>query len=303
MTTDRTLDRDALAELIAEHLSGTYHCTRVWSAWGVGTMTQDDFEPVDESDTPGEIADAIIAKLNADRTQSAQAVAEPHPPTRHCMCADCLPSFDDTEALPTPKAEPEPVWDGKLHESLQRSLNALRLECPPELVNDCEFEVRKSFEALSTSLTTAKRMYGAARDRLEAIDASQPDPFAERVAQPAVEPVAWRLKDKERSLELGFDVYVYYGKSDFKPGIDPCELVDGLKRLYTAPTPNALDAERWQFIRRRLCLTGNGDGTCAMHAINLPACLFGWPEPGQVAEFCDSAIDRAIAAQSAQGGV
>lgn len=39
----------------------------------------------------------------------AQAVAEPHPPTRHCMCADCLPSFDDTEALPTPKAEPAPI--------------------------------------------------------------------------------------------------------------------------------------------------------------------------------------------------
>ena len=69
-----------------------------------------------------ECAVAAIRDL-ADRTQSAQAdhlpdsgnmigaqaVAEPHPPTRHCMCADCLPSFDDTEALPTPKAEPAPI--------------------------------------------------------------------------------------------------------------------------------------------------------------------------------------------------
>lgn len=56
------------------------------------------------------------------------------------------------------------------------------------------------------------------------------------------------------------------------------------------------DAERWRYIRRKLCLTGNGDGTCAMQAINLPANIQGWPEPGQVAEFCDAAIDAAIEA-------
>lgn len=57
--------REALADVIAAGLSGTWHCTRVWQAWGVGTMSQDDFEPVDESDTPGEIADAILAMLAA----------------------------------------------------------------------------------------------------------------------------------------------------------------------------------------------------------------------------------------------
>ena len=55
-----------------------------------------------------------------------------------------------------------------------------------------------------------------------------------------------------------------------------------------------LDAARWRYIRRKLCLTGNGDGTCAMQAINLPAAIQGWPEPGQVAEFCDAAIDAAM---------
>jgi hypothetical protein len=61
-----------------------------------------------------------------------------------------------------------------------------------------------------------------------------------------------------------------------------------------AQQQDKLDAERWRYIRRRLCLTGNGDGTCVMHAINLPANIQGWPEPGQVAEFCDAAIDAAI---------
>ncbi|WP_225784498.1 hypothetical protein [Xenophilus sp. Marseille-Q4582] len=59
---------------------------------------------------------------------------------------------------------------------------------------------------------------------------------------------------------------------------------------------NAEDAARWRHIRRKLCLTGNGDGTCAMHAINLPAAIQGWPEPEQVAEFCDAAIDAALRA-------
>jgi hypothetical protein len=57
---------------------------------------------------------------------------------------------------------------------------------------------------------------------------------------------------------------------------------------------DARDAARWRFMRRKLCLTGNGDGTCSMHAINLPAAIPGWPEPGRVAEFCDASIDAAM---------
>ena len=55
------IDRDALIDAIAQGLHGTWHCTRVWEAWHVGTMSQDDFEPVDESETPTEIADAVLA--------------------------------------------------------------------------------------------------------------------------------------------------------------------------------------------------------------------------------------------------
>lgn len=59
------------------------------------------------------------------------------------------------------------------------------------------------------------------------------------------------------------------------------------------------DAERWRYIRRKLCLTGNGDGTCAMQAINLPGVILGWPEPAaDVAGFCDAVIDAAMGKQS-----
>ena len=66
------IDRDALIDAIAQGLHGTWHCTRVWEAWHVGTMSQDDFEPVDESETPTEIADAVLALLAAPTPQAAQ---------------------------------------------------------------------------------------------------------------------------------------------------------------------------------------------------------------------------------------
>jgi hypothetical protein len=73
------LTDEQLTDIIAAGLSGTYHCTRVWEAWSVGTMSQDDFEPVDESDTPGEIAQAIRAAITqapaAEHMQAHRAAA------------------------------------------------------------------------------------------------------------------------------------------------------------------------------------------------------------------------------------
>lgn len=57
------ITKDTLVDLICEHTNLTYHCTRTWQAWGVGTMTQNDFEAVNESDLPNELAGAILSKL------------------------------------------------------------------------------------------------------------------------------------------------------------------------------------------------------------------------------------------------
>lgn len=58
-------ERDALRDLIAGAIGGdTYDCTRVWSAWGVGTMSEDDFVPVVEQDERlYEIADSFLAEV------------------------------------------------------------------------------------------------------------------------------------------------------------------------------------------------------------------------------------------------
>jgi len=58
-------DKDLLADLIREHMTSVYHCGRVWEAWSVGTMSEDDFSPYAKSDSPDELADAILAMLAA----------------------------------------------------------------------------------------------------------------------------------------------------------------------------------------------------------------------------------------------
>ena len=72
MALSNAIDRDALIDAIAQGLRGTWHCTRVWEAWHIGTMSQDDFEPVDESETPTEIADAVLALLAAPPAAQAE---------------------------------------------------------------------------------------------------------------------------------------------------------------------------------------------------------------------------------------
>lgn len=64
------LDVDKLTDLIAEHLSCTWHCGRVWEAWSYGTMSREDFSPVDASDTPREIAEAIVSKFSLAPSES-----------------------------------------------------------------------------------------------------------------------------------------------------------------------------------------------------------------------------------------
>ena len=58
----RTMVKDAVACAIG---ASAYDCTRVWNAWSVGTMDQDDFAPiVDDDSRLSEIADAAINALN-----------------------------------------------------------------------------------------------------------------------------------------------------------------------------------------------------------------------------------------------
>jgi hypothetical protein len=80
------IDRDKLIELLSSELCDSYDCTRVWCAWGVGTMDQDDFVPVEHR--VEEIADAIIAL-----TARAEPQDCPRAPVPFRYCPDCNGSF------------------------------------------------------------------------------------------------------------------------------------------------------------------------------------------------------------------
>ena len=58
------VQRDAVIAAVTEALGNAYDCQRVWEAWSVGTMGQDDFVLVaEDSDRVAEIADAAIEAM------------------------------------------------------------------------------------------------------------------------------------------------------------------------------------------------------------------------------------------------
>lgn len=70
--------REKLIEVLTSELSCSYACTRVWSAWDIGTMSVDDFYCLSESDRLNEIADEILATISghAGESKVPQSVEE-----------------------------------------------------------------------------------------------------------------------------------------------------------------------------------------------------------------------------------
>ena len=71
---NRINDVDKLADIIRDELLGMYYCKRVWSAWNVGTMTQDDFLSAEEAGFAENIAHAIISSQPVQPALDAQTL-------------------------------------------------------------------------------------------------------------------------------------------------------------------------------------------------------------------------------------
>lgn len=110
----------------------------------------------------------------------------------------------------------------------------------------------------------------------------------------AVETTLRRLYARNQELEARLQKLQSYYDAVGAGGVS----AQRITQVAPQPQADARDAERWRFIKRKLCLTCNGDGTCAMQALNLPARILGWPDVGElaIAQFLDAAIDAAIAA-------
>ena len=61
-------NRDTLVDRLGDELGDAYDCTRVWSAWSYGTMSEDDFVPLGHR--IGEIVDSLLAPVE-DRELAA----------------------------------------------------------------------------------------------------------------------------------------------------------------------------------------------------------------------------------------
>ncbi|MDR5839371.1 hypothetical protein [Caballeronia sp. LZ034LL] len=72
--------QQAVRDAIAEALGDAYDCMRVWNAWNVGTMSQDDFQRVADDDSRiEEIANAAITALSsALATEGGEATPIEH---------------------------------------------------------------------------------------------------------------------------------------------------------------------------------------------------------------------------------
>jgi hypothetical protein len=57
-------------------LGGEYACTRVWEAWQVGTMTQDDFTPMAETEIVGDLLAWRDAAVDAALKRAVQRFRE-----------------------------------------------------------------------------------------------------------------------------------------------------------------------------------------------------------------------------------
>jgi hypothetical protein len=69
--------RETVCTAVESALGEAYDCTRVWSAWGVGTMSQDDFTPVaSDAGRVAEIADAALTAIGSQPLQPTRALLE-----------------------------------------------------------------------------------------------------------------------------------------------------------------------------------------------------------------------------------
>lgn len=60
--------REQLKDTLREQLSDALYCTRVWDAWSVGTMSEDDFECLAYDDEYVEqLANAILLTLTNNK--------------------------------------------------------------------------------------------------------------------------------------------------------------------------------------------------------------------------------------------
>lgn len=72
-----TVLRTVIANALSDSLGEAMDCTRVWSAWGYGTMSEDDFEIIaDDPERLDELTQAVLNSLSSDLIPFLEGVIE-----------------------------------------------------------------------------------------------------------------------------------------------------------------------------------------------------------------------------------
>ena len=80
------VDVERIADTVRDHLGDIFACTRVWYAWKVGTMTEDDFTPAGETELADEIATAV-----------AEIYTHPARADKWIKCSERMPTVNDAD--------------------------------------------------------------------------------------------------------------------------------------------------------------------------------------------------------------
>lgn len=85
------ITQEQIREVIGQHLTSMYACTRVWEAWSVGTMSEDDFVPAGETEFADDLANTIAALLQSTALpdHSEQHLDMAATPKIGCVQHDC----------------------------------------------------------------------------------------------------------------------------------------------------------------------------------------------------------------------
>lgn len=118
---------EQLFEAIAGALGEAMDCTRVWAAWGAGTMSEDDFSLVaDDQDRLHEIATACLDKIKESSANADPSVPKCDGNHGGGQCPDpecwnggepsaskcCTPSDEEKALLANGDYTPEELWGG-----------------------------------------------------------------------------------------------------------------------------------------------------------------------------------------------
>ncbi|KVD80771.1 hypothetical protein WS62_25970 [Burkholderia sp. ABCPW 14] len=151
--------REQVCEAIGSTLGNAYDCMRVWSAWGVGTMSADDFRLVaDDPERVAEIADAAINAMcaaSANETGAEGAAITDH----DAKGLEIIAGWLYKDGLVEPAAMLRRLASAR-SPAMAAAAPADEPTIPAELHQDTAKLVRRFARALANKLLVAQRKYG-----------------------------------------------------------------------------------------------------------------------------------------------